>query len=176
MKKILSSLIAVTAVAGFASAVSAAPSDTSVLSGSVTGTCSITAVNGTLPTGALTQSLTTAPGGEGSFDTVCNTATATLSVVVDAAIAGDDPAAGQTLTREFSLTTGTGAYDATTGTTTLPSGFVAVFNPTTAIHNGFSSTASTMKVLGKVYTSGPSATQNLAAGPYKVRVKATVTP
>jgi hypothetical protein len=151
----------------------AAANFTSVFNGSVAGTCSLTVMDGTLPTNqGFVSSLTTVAGGEGKIKTVCNTTTSTLNVTLDPGVAPVQ--AGYV--EEFALTAGTGAY-ALGGTATVvgpaPATFAAGDRDYTDLSNAFSATESVLDVTAK----GSVAPANLlAAGNYTINVKATVTP
>ncbi len=177
MKKILASIVALTAVTGFASVAHAGgtatsttvgtpASETSVHAGSAGANCSITVVDGALPNAtALVTNLTSTTLGK--ISTTCNTATSTLTVGLSTPIPGvDDPNAGQTLTRTFDLSNGNGAYAG------VATGFVTTYNKVN-VSNGFSATASDLDVTAKI--EAPTGA-NLAAGPYIAKVLATVTP
>jgi hypothetical protein len=190
MKKILSALIAASAVAGLATSASASlpptlttgtpptVSGTSVFTGNSAPVCELNVIDGSLANATgLVTSLSNTASGQGQILTRCNTASAKLVVELDNHVAyTDDPLAvnggqGTGLVREFALSTGTLAY---------ASGYAANFTtlaatPITfnAVNHANDINASSIKVDAKV--SAPSG-QNLAAGIYTVRVKATLTP
>jgi hypothetical protein len=172
MGKTLSSLIAVSALAGLATAASAAGNDPgfgtatgydSIHTGSVVATCSLDVTDGALPTGqGFVNSLTSTT--KGKISTVCNSTGSTLKVELAPGVHPVQP----NYTERFRLTGGTGVY-----ATGLPTGFIAGPYNRTNLSNGFSSAVSTIDVTARA--SVPTS-QVLAVGTYTVNVKATVTP
>jgi hypothetical protein len=187
MKKILVSLIAVSTafcLPSVANAQATPNSATSTLTGNVTPTCTVTATDGVLATGALVTSIETASAADaGTFNTICNTSSSTIKVELVAPVSADAPTGStQVLLREYKLSGGTGTYapSAPTDIASAATFSATPFNsPTGAgIHNNYSTTSSSMKVWGKVSVdpAGSSNGQNLMAGAYKVKAIATVTP
>jgi hypothetical protein len=175
-------LIAASAVAGFASSASASLPPTtsaspqpgiSVHTGAVTGLCELKVLDGTLPssTAALSPTITSAL--LGSIETKCNTATAQLVVDLDSHVSGTDDPGFQTVARSFELTVPTLAYAAAYTGGGAIGGYQTTAQTFATLNHGYSTTASTLKVGAKV---DAPALQNLAAGGYTVRVKATLTP
>jgi hypothetical protein len=181
MKKFIAVIAAVASVAASTSIASAAPlvqtnapgGSTSAanfsasFNGNVSGTCALTVTDGTLPTNqGFTSSLTTVAGGEGIIETVCNTTTSNLVVALDTGSTPTIPAA-LSYAEQYSLSGGTGAYAATNVA------FTAAPTTVNDLSNGFSATASKVLVAAKgAVLSG----NNLPAGSYLIKVKATVTP
>jgi hypothetical protein len=182
MKKILSSLIAATAVVGFASAASAsqppttsaiAQSGTSIHTGAVTALCELQVLDGTLPssTTALVTQLTSAS--KGKILTRCNKEGVTLSVKLDTHVSGTDDPGFQTLVRQFELSGGTLAYAAVVPNPYPASTVASPVETFTGVNHAYSTTASTLNIEARVIA--PTG-QNLAAGGYTVRAVATLTP
>jgi hypothetical protein len=179
MKKILASIVALTAVTGFAgvahaggtatsTVVGTPASQTSIHSGSAAVNCTIVVADGSLPNATTLVNDLTSPTAA-NISTVCNTATSTLTVGLAATIPGtDDPGTAQTpsLIRTFNLVGVDGAYAG------VNTGFVNTYNQT-PVHNGFSSATSNVGVIAKI--AAPTG-QNLAAGPYIAKILATLTP
>jgi hypothetical protein len=182
MKKTLASLILASTVAGFASSAEARLSPTrsstpqtgtSVHTGAVTGLCELKVTDGTLPSSTALLSPTITSALLGKIETKCNTATAQLVVDLDTHYYGTDDPGVQTITRSFQLTAPVGAYNAAyTGGGVIGS-YQNAAQTFATLNHGYSTTASTLKVGAKI--DAPSL-QNLAAGGYTVRVKATLTP
>jgi hypothetical protein len=170
MKKILSALIAVSAVAGFAGAANAAGNDPgfgattgfdSIHTGDVVATCSLDVTDGALPTSqGFVSSLTSTTTGK--ISTVCNSTGSTITVTLGTGVAPTQP----NYTQDFKLDNGSGAYN------TVSTGFISAYNQTD-LSNGFSSVASNLDITARA--SVPTS-QVLAAGTYTVVVNATVTP
>ncbi len=138
---------------------------TSNHTGSVAGTCSLTVVNGQLPTntGFVSSLTSTTPG---TISTVCNTTTSTIAVNL---IAGSAPA--QTgYAEQFRLLNGTGAYPPNPSGGFQGSGYTYT---KTNLSNGFSGIPSSMSVVAR---GAVAPVKILAAGNYVIRVQATVTP
>jgi hypothetical protein len=172
MKNILSALIAVTAVAGFASAASA-QSSTATFNGTVNGVCTITASGATFPTATtLTPSITSATG---TIKTKCNTPAASLTVALDTHTAADSPSTGtpatalQTVTRFYELSGGTNAYS---GLIVAPA-YTSTAQTLSNINHANSTADSVLNLTAKI--DAPT-NENLAAGSYITRVIATITP
>jgi hypothetical protein len=165
MKKTILFAIAALALAGFSPSASA---QTSVSSGAVNPTCSLTVTDGNLPqdeifTFNLTTSNTSAD--RGRISTVCNSTSSTLRVELSP---GVHPPLQPGLTESFALNVGTGAYAAG-----LPTAFRTIPYTKTNLINTYSSAASEIGVRARV--SVPS-TRFLAAGDYTVNVRVTITP
>jgi hypothetical protein len=171
MKKILISVVTVAAVAGFTTQAFA---DTITQSGTVGATCSITVLNGTLPTNAgLVNSIQSSA--DGQIKTKCSSATSKLTVSLGAHVAGVDDPGLQPLTREFNLLGGTEAYAAGGSAGFTSPGFGAATLNYINLSNNFVDNFSTLSVKTKV---AAPAGQFLAGSttPYKVRVIATAAP
>jgi hypothetical protein len=187
MKKILSSLIAVTAIAGFASSASANVSNTVQnatvdFSGNAPAACDLTITPGTLVNvAAATLADTMVSGTPGAIETTCNTSAASLTVETaptfheSTGLAVPTTAAVQAVTTKFSLVGTSGAYTAAgpgSVGTTVPVGLSSTTYTTTVNHaNQMALSKLTVGAELKAPTG-----QVLAAGNYKVRVKATLTP
>jgi hypothetical protein len=160
MKNILSALIAVSAVAVFASTAHA-DSGTSTHTGDVAGTCTLAVADGELPTGVgltnVIQSSTL-----GTVATVCNTTASELAVVLGT---GSYPAQDN-YTQKFTVTGVDGAYSGVTATD------VTTYEQSD-LSNAFSAATSnlTLSAKGEVPVA-----QNLAAGIYTIVLDVTVTP
>lgn len=166
MKIFIASLVALSAVAGFASAASAqtAPA-TSVHTGSVTPTCTLTPVAGTFPVTGLANSMTSIGG---SFSTVCNTTASTLVLSAGATptLPTGSTTAGVTTSFDVVPAGSNGAYSGITiGTTTVLD-----------LSNSYSSTASLLNVAATVTAATGKILPASAAGGYVVNILATVTP
>jgi hypothetical protein len=164
MKKILASLIALSTIVGFASAASAQTA-TSVHSGSVTATCTITSTAGTFANPGLSNAMTST--GE-SFSTVCNSAGSKVDLTKSAeSLAGGDAAvvaaAGVTSTIGAVTAGSNGAYSGITGGATTKAD----------LSNGYSSTLSLLNVAA---TATAGSDKYLPSGAYSVTILATVTP
>lgn len=165
MKKIIASLVALSAVAGFASAASAqtAPA-TSVHTGSVTPTCTLVAAPGTFPTTGLSNMMTSTGG---SFSTVCNTTASTLTLSAGATATLPAGSATAGVTTSFDVAPGnTGAYSSVAAGTTVVND----------LSNSFSSTASVLNVAAKVAATTGKNLPSSGTGGYVVNILATVTP
>jgi hypothetical protein len=186
MKNILSALIAITAVAGFASAASAAPTviaqpasgtATSIHTGSVNGSCSVEAFPGTLAaTSANTIDSSASPG---SFETICNRAASqvvfSMSVGTAPAAIAITPGSGYTESAVVGGATSDGAYASLVAaplTVTPSAPTAAVVDLTNSTLGVPSATVSKVKVV----TTGTVASGILPAGSYVQNVIATVTP
>jgi hypothetical protein len=187
MKNILASLIAVTAVAGFASAASAnvanGPQSSTVdFSGNAPAACDLTVTAGTLTdVSAATLSDTMASATSGAIKTTCNTSGATLKVETaptfyeSTGLAIPTAVGSQAVTTKFSLTGTSGVYAAAPGTvlgTALPVGLNSATYNTTLNHNN----QAALSVLTVGAELKAPTGEVLAAGNYIVRVKATLTP
>jgi hypothetical protein len=164
MKKILASLIALSAVAGFASSASA-DTATSVHTGSVTPTCTLGKTDGTFPTTGLASSMTSTGG---SFLTTCNTTASSLTLSAGAAptLPAGSGVAGVTTSFDVVTAGSTGAYAGVAPGTLIISD----------LSNTYSSTNSVLNVAAKV-TAGVG--KNLPSSPtggYVVNILATVVP
>jgi hypothetical protein len=184
MKKFIAVIAAVASVVGSTSIANASGTNapggstaafdaTAIFNGSVSGTCSLTVVDGSLPTNQGFGNILLGTGtNAGRIRTVCNTTTSKLKVELAPGSAPVQP----NYDEEFALRAGTGAY-AVGGTATVVGPTPANFNDGdreyTDLSNGFSATESVLRVVARA--SVP-ATQNLAAGTYIINVKATVTP
>jgi hypothetical protein len=168
MKIFLASLITVAAVAIFASTAHA-DTGTSTHTGDVAGTCTLDVTDGALPTdqGLVTQ-LSTPTGDRGTISTVCNTTGS--NIIVSLGVGSHPVQAGYY--ERFKLTNGNGAY-LSTAAPYPSSGFTAVSYTKSDLSNGFSSTASTMKVSAQA---GVPSGRYLAAGDYTVVLDVSVTP
>jgi hypothetical protein len=164
MKKILASLITLSAVAGFASAASA-QNATSAHSGSVTAACTLTATNGTFPVTGLANSMTSAGG---SFSTVCNSAASTLTLSAGAAPTLPVGSVAAEVTTSFDVVTAGsgGAYD----------GILPGVTTVTNLSNSYSSTPSVLNVAAKATAGSGKNLPSSASGGYVVNILATVAP
>jgi hypothetical protein len=188
MKKILSSLIALSAIAGLAPSASAnianGPQSGNVnFPFNIPNACDLTVTSGTLTTGpAVSLPTTLSSAAPGSIETTCNTAGAILTVEQEAIpvyynASGVPSAAGtQAVTSKFKLTGVSGVYSGLAGTTlapALPSGFSSVSYTTTTLDHNNGQALSKLNVDAEL--TAPS-NQVLAGGSYLVRLKATLTP
>jgi hypothetical protein len=165
MKKITCFTIASFALGSFSLRANAA--ETSVHSGTVTPTCSLVVVNGSLPLDeTLTPNLTTnnSSADAGKISTVCNRAGSTLKVELTTGSFPPQP----NITQHFLLSNGTGAY-----ASGLPTTFAATTYNKTNLTNSYLSSTSDIRVRARIFVPN---TQNLAAGSYTVNILATVTP
>jgi hypothetical protein len=173
MKKILASVAALAAISGFASAASA---QTITQTASVPAVCTVNIADGTFPTNvnfvSVIESDTNA-----FVETRCSSAASTLTLALDTHVAGtDDPGVlGQTINRQYSLPSGTGAYSPTgSAGGVTPAGLTTTTTSILNLSNAYNAGLSRLNI--KLRITPQTAGQFLAAGTYKARVIATVTP
>jgi hypothetical protein len=176
MKKILFSATVVSAVLGLtthayangtSNGFTSSTSFSSLHSGSVNSTCSLTVTDGALPVNqGFTSTLTTPNTNKGKISTICNSSNSSIKVEIDS-VASIHPTQPN-YNEDFELSGGTGAYSAG-----LPVGFGQTPYLKTNLTNGFSTTASTIDVRARARVP---LNQYLSAGNYTVSIKATVTP
>jgi hypothetical protein len=187
MKKILSALIAATAVAGFASAASAngagnvvsgSGGANSVHTGPVNPSCSFAITDGTLSGAPVLPQSINSSGAPGTISTVCNSTLSTLDVSLGA-VPASNPAQGATATyyQNFGLNTGSGAYAAVNVPLAAPGTASSAAVQIVNLSNGMLSAPSTVNVVAQASVDSAHVLAATAPGAvYTVNVLATVTP
>lgn len=153
-----------------------AEADTSTNSGTVLSVCSIKAVPGTLvPNTNLVNGVNiptevTSTANPGTFSTLCNKATNTITIQrLGSVSAPDEQGALITYTYDLSAV----APSAYVGNTLLGNDIAGSRVKTSSISHGFTDTASDLTVVVKAKAANGSI---LGAGDYEIKVKATITP
>jgi hypothetical protein len=153
-----------------------AEADTSTNSGTVLSVCSIKAVPGTLaPNTNLVNGVNfptevTSTANPGTFSTLCNKATNTITIqrLSNVSAPGDQ---GGKITYTYNLSAV--APSAYVGNTLLGNNITGSAAKTSSISHGFTDTASDLTVVVKAKAASG---YILAEGDYEIKVKATITP
>jgi hypothetical protein len=161
-----------------ATGVNAAETDTSTNSGTVLSVCSIKAVPGTLApktslvnvNGVNFPTEVTSTANPGTFSTLCNKATNTITIqrLSNVSAPGDQ---GGNITYTYDLSAV--APSAYVGNTLLGDNITGSTVKTSSISHGFTDTASVLTVVVKAKAANGSI---LGEGDYEIKVKATITP
>jgi hypothetical protein len=188
MKKILASIIALTAVTGFASVAHAGGSSssttvgtasggaTSIHGGSVLVQCTIEATDGTLT--QTNPNVIDSSAAPGTIKTKCNTTTSKLITTLSSFSEPTIPnPAGNAYTPEYKLNAGTRAYNPGSANPGVFSTAVNTYVPSTITVNGIGfgllDQFSTVNVVARGKVNGNA---QLVAGAYEIVVTNTVTP